>query len=194
MPSTPSQPRHKRFSIRWQARLDPDTYAKLHELAQRLHRKQAQILRHVMMWALDHPHTWSPDHQRPDSTRLVHMLIDPELCQRVQDVAGGQSVSVAAWVRQAMRHMTREDFPASGRAGGLSRRSHESGRNRRCLLGRLENKTWHRLETLARVFACPAAGGIRQLTGQASFEDLPGSRSLARGARGKEDPHDDIPG
>jgi hypothetical protein len=165
------------------------------------------------------------------------MLAHLGLCQWGQDTAAGHCAGEAAWVRQAMRHMTLEEFPASGRAGGLSRRSHESGRNRRRLLvlqwyfglkrirghqkfnglyrtvkiftlrnfkwlrvcatvvlGRLEHEAWHQLETLARVFACPAAGGIRQLIDQASFEDLPGSRSLARGARCKEDPHDDIPG
>jgi predicted HicB family RNase H-like nuclease len=130
MPSLPSQPRHRRYSVRCQARLDDETHAKLQELVQALYRKQAQILRYVMAWGLDHPHAWRLNRQHPDRTHLVHMLIDPELCQRVQDAAATHGVSIAAWVRQAMRHIAREDFPASWRAGETSRRSHESGHSR----------------------------------------------------------------
>src|SRR5215475_12797311 len=113
MPSPPSLPRHKRYSVRWQARLDPETHVKLHELEKALHRKRAQILRYVMTWGLDHPHAWTPDHQPPDHTRLVPILVEPTLWQQVQEVAAPHSTSVAAWVRGALRHLRFEEFPAS---------------------------------------------------------------------------------
>jgi predicted transcriptional regulator len=46
-PSGP-HPRQRRYSVRQQARLDAETHAKLEALATALHRKRAQVLRHVM--------------------------------------------------------------------------------------------------------------------------------------------------
>jgi predicted DNA-binding protein len=175
MPSHPFQPRHKRYSVRWQARLDPETHAKLQELTQTLHRKQAQILRYVMVWGLDPVQIWKPNHQRSDRTHLVHMLVDPELFQQVQTAAETHGVAVAAWVRLAMQHITLEDFPASWRAGETAPRSHESGHYQRRFMLRLDDETSHKLETLIRAFDHPAAEVIRQLIGQAKPEDFPRS-------------------
>jgi len=107
MLSPSSQPRHKRYSIRWQARLDSETHANLLELAQGLHRKQAQILRYVMLWGVDHPDAQTFFCPRPDRIHLVHMLVEPALSQRVQEAA---ALHGASW-----------------RAGETARRSHELG-------------------------------------------------------------------
>jgi hypothetical protein len=65
MPSLTPQPRHRRYTVRWQARLDAEAHAKLQELAQDFHRKRAQILRHVMPWALARTHAWTVAQSSP---------------------------------------------------------------------------------------------------------------------------------
>jgi hypothetical protein len=47
-PPRAPQPRHIRYSVRYQARLDAETAARLEALAARFHRTRAQVLRHVM--------------------------------------------------------------------------------------------------------------------------------------------------
>jgi predicted transcriptional regulator len=130
MNSSPKpQPRQRRYRVRQQARLDRETQAKLEGLATALHRKRAATLRYVMQWGLAHTHEWTVDPSIPDRPHLVHMLVEPDLLQQVQDVAESHSVSVAAWLRQAMRQVTHKDFPPSWHAeaarGGRSR-SHDS--------------------------------------------------------------------
>jgi predicted transcriptional regulator len=179
MLSPRSQPRHKRYSARWQVRLDPETHAKLQELTKALHRKRAQILRYVMVWGLDHPQARTPNRQPPEGTHLVHMLAEPALLQQVREAAALQGDSVAAWVRQAMRQVTLEDFPASWLAGEMASRSHDSGHYQRRFMLRLDTETSHKLETLTRAFDRPAAEIIRQLIGQAKPEYFPRSWQMA---------------
>jgi hypothetical protein len=141
-------------------------------------RKQAQILRYVMAWGLDHPHAWTRDRQRPDRTHPVHMLVEPALWQQVQGAVALKGVSVAAWVRQVMRNVTIADFPASWRAGKTAPRSHESGHYRRRFMLRLDDETSRKLEMFIHAFR-PAAEVIRQLIGQAKPDDCPESGHLA---------------
>jgi hypothetical protein len=47
-PPRDPQPRHVRYSVRHQARLDAETHVKLEELAAAFHRKRSAILRSVM--------------------------------------------------------------------------------------------------------------------------------------------------
>jgi hypothetical protein len=44
--------RHVCYSVRYQARLDAETWAKLEELAAAFHWKRSAILRSVMQWGL----------------------------------------------------------------------------------------------------------------------------------------------
>jgi predicted DNA-binding protein len=177
-PSAVPQPRHKRYHVRWQAQLDAETHATLEALAKTFHRKRAQILRHVMPWALARMQRWTIAPSIPDRPHLVHMLVDPELCQRVQDAAA-HGVSVAAWVRQAMRQVTPEDFPPSWRAEASAARSHESGDfHRKCGL-RLDAVTSRILAAFMHTFERSAAAIIRELIAQASPEDFPPSWHMA---------------
>jgi hypothetical protein len=127
-PSGP-QPRQRRYSVRQQARLDAETHAKLEELASVLHRKRAAILRYVMDWGLAHTEGWTVDLSIPHRPHLVHMLVEPDLLHQVQKAAESHGVAVAAWLRQAMRQVTHQDFPPSWHAeaarGGRPR-SHDS--------------------------------------------------------------------
>jgi hypothetical protein len=104
------RPRHRRYSVRRQARLDAETYAKLEALALTFRQKRAAILRYVMQWGLAHTTGWTIDASIPDRLHLVRMLVEPGLFQQVQDTADAHGVSVAAWVRHAMRQVTPEDF------------------------------------------------------------------------------------
>ena len=174
-PQPELQPRQRRYSPRRQARLDAATHAKLDELAETFYRKREQILRHVMQWGLAHTNRWTIDQSIPDRPHLVHRLVDPELLARVQDAADAHGASVAAWVRQAMRQVTLEDFPASWRAGETAPRSHESGYFRRKLGLRLDESTSRTLATLTQRFDRSAADVIRHLIAQAPLEDFPPS-------------------
>jgi hypothetical protein len=111
------QPRHRRYSIRYQARLDAETEAKLEALSNTFHRKRAAILRYIMQWGLAHTRGWRLDRSIPDRPHLVHMLVEPELLQWVQDAADTHGATVAAWLWHAMRQVTPEDFPATGVRG-----------------------------------------------------------------------------
>jgi hypothetical protein len=99
-PPPEPQPRQRRYSVRRQARLDAETHAKLEELARTFHRKRAQILRYVMQWGLAHTTGWTVDPSSLDRAHLVHMLVNSELLQEVQDAADAHRTSVAAWVRR----------------------------------------------------------------------------------------------
>jgi predicted transcriptional regulator len=157
------QLRQRRYRVRRQARLDVETHAKLEGLAHTFHRKRAQILRYVMQWGLAHTTGWTVDPSSPDRPHLVHMLVDSELLQQVQDAADAHGTSVSAWVRQGMRQVTYEDFPASWRAGDIARRSHDSGDYERRFQLRLDQATQRKLEALMQTFHRSAAEVIRQL-------------------------------
>jgi predicted transcriptional regulator len=177
-PSGP-HPRQRRYRVRQQARLDAETFAKLEELAAAFHRKRAQILRYVRQWGLDHRTAWTIDPSIPDHPHLVHMLVEPDLLQHVQEAAENHSVTVAAWLRQAMRQVTLEEFSASWREGKSVPRSHESGYYHRTFGLRLDAVTSHTLEVLTQTFDRSAAEIIRQLIAQARSEVFPESWQLA---------------
>jgi hypothetical protein len=151
-PPLGSKPRERRYSVRRQARLDAEKQAKLEELASGFHRKRAVILRYVMHWGLAHTHGWTVDPSIPDRPHLVHMLVEPELLQQVQDAADAHGASVAAWERQAMRQVTLKDFPASWRTGETAVRSHESGYYHRRFQLRLDQAIQRKLEALMQTF------------------------------------------
>jgi hypothetical protein len=88
-------------------------------------------------------------------------------------------VSVAAWLRQTMRRVTTDDFPASWRAGEMAGRSHESGYFHQKFGMRLDEVTSRKLEALTQTFHRPAAEIIRQLITQARPEDFPRSWQIA---------------
>jgi predicted DNA-binding protein len=173
------QPRQRRYSARYQARLDPETLAKLEALASACHRKRSAILRFVMQWGLRHSEGWTVDRPPVAAVPPVPVLLEPTLLQPVQVAAAADGVSVAAWLREAMRRVTADDFPASWRTGERAGRSHESGYYHRKFGLRLDNVTSQKLETLTETFERPAAEVIRQLIIQARVEDFPQSRRPA---------------
>jgi hypothetical protein len=107
------------------------------------------------------------------------MLVEPELLQQVQDAAGAHGVSVAAWMRHAMHHVTPENFPDSWHAGTASVRSHDSRTYGKRFMLRLDAATWTRLEELSQHFDTSSAEVIRQLVAQATPEDFPESWQCA---------------
>jgi predicted DNA-binding protein len=174
-PPLEPQPRQRHYSVRRQARLDAETSAQLEVLAKTFHRKRAGILRYVMQWALAHTQGWTIDPSIPNRPHLVHMLVDPELLQQVQEAAAAHGADVAAWERHAMRQVTRDDFPPSWRAEETTVRSHDSGYYDRRFQLRLDPATQRELERLMQTFGRSAADVIRQLIAQATSEDFPSS-------------------
>jgi hypothetical protein len=96
-PPRAPQPRHVRYSVRYQARLDAETSATLEALAARFHRKRAQVLRHVMQWGIAHGQAWTVDPAIPASPHLVTLLLEPERLEQMHDAAATHGASVAAW-------------------------------------------------------------------------------------------------
>jgi hypothetical protein len=176
-------PRHVRYSVRHQARLDAETHAKLEANPLTFHRKRSAILRFVLRWGLTHTQGGAGEQTIHVTVPPVPVLLEPELLQQVQKAAAVHGTSLAAWVRHAMRHDTAEDFPASWRLGETARRSHESGYYHRKFGLRLDAVTSHELETLTHTFDRPAAEVIRQLIMQARPEEFPESWHLAADAR-----------
>ena len=105
-----------------------------------------------MQWGIGHSKSWTIEQSVPASTHLVPMLLEPMLRQQVQDAAAAHGVSMAAWVRQAMRQVTRADFPPSWRAGETPPRSHESGHYGTRFMLRLDDQTSRKLATLVQTF------------------------------------------
>jgi hypothetical protein len=126
-PPRAPQARHVRYSVRHKARLDAEMSAKLEVLASTFHRKRAPILRFVMQWELRHSKRWTIDRSPVSAVPPVPVLLELELLQQVQDAAAAHRVSMAAWLREAMRRITADDFPAGWRTGERAGRSHESG-------------------------------------------------------------------
>jgi predicted transcriptional regulator len=174
-PPPEPQPRQRRYRARRQARLDAETSAKLEELARTFHRKRAAVLRFVMEWGLTHATGWTLDPSIPDRPHLVHMLVDLELLQQVQDAADAHSVSVAAWLRHAMRLVIPENFPAGWRVGDIATRSDDARYYGQRFMLRLDQGTSTKLATLTQTFHRSAAEVIRQLIAQASPEVFPPS-------------------
>jgi hypothetical protein len=178
-PSPMPQPRTKRYSVRFQARLDADTSAQLIALAKTLHRRRGPILRYVLQWGLTHSKDWIIGQTIPASVHLVHVLVEPALMAQVQEAAARHGTSVAAWVRCALRQVTQQDFPASWPTEEMAPRSHESGYFRRKFGLRLDESTSQTLEALTKTFHRSAAEVVRQLIVQAKPEDFPRSWQLA---------------
>lgn len=79
----------------------------------------------------------------------------------MQEAASAHGASVAAWLREAMRRVIRDDFPESWRAGETPGRSHDSGHYDRRFMLRRNADTQTKLETLTRTFGRSAAEVIR---------------------------------
>ena len=92
----------------------------------------------------------------------VPVLLEPALLQQVQ-AAAACGVSMASWLREAVRRVTAEDFPASWREAETTGRSHESGYYHWKFGLRLDAATSRKLQALTQTFHRPAADVIRQL-------------------------------
>lgn len=129
---------------------------------------------------------WTIDQSISASPHLVPVLLEPAILQQVQDAAAAHGVTAASWLREAMRQVTLEDFPASWRAGSEPIRTHESGYFARKFMLRLDQGTSTKLEVLTQRFNRSAAEVIRQLIARAKWEDFPQSWHLALGEHRQE--------
>jgi predicted DNA-binding protein len=139
-------------------------------------------LRFVMQWGLTQMNGWTIDRSSPATVHTVTMLVEPELLQQVQDAAATHGTSVAAWLRQALRQMTPNDFPASWHAEAGEegrRRSHDSYLYHTRFMLRLDETAAQKLQQLVEHFGKPRAAIIRQLVAQATSEAFPERWHLA---------------
>jgi hypothetical protein len=179
-------PRQRCDTVRHQARLDASTLATLEELTSTFHRKRSAILRYVLQWGLTHTTGWTIDRALVVVVPPVPVLLEPELLEQVQEAAAAHGVSMAAWLRYAMRQVTINDFPESWRAGETGLRSHESDYYDRKFGLRLDEVISRQLGVLTQAFHRPAAELIRQLIAQVKPEDFPQSWHLAVGEHQQE--------
>jgi predicted HicB family RNase H-like nuclease len=129
--------------------------------------------RYVMQWGLTHGWEGPIDQSIPASLHLVPLLLEPALLQQVHEAAAAHDVSVAAWLRHALRRVTPNDFPASWRARETTARSHDSRQYGKRFMLRVDEQTWQTLESLADHFKQSHAQIIRQLIVQARIKDFP---------------------
>jgi predicted transcriptional regulator len=182
IPAPGPQPHQQHYSARRQARLDEETHARLEELATAFHRKLSPALRFVMSWGLTHTQGWTIDQSIAATVPRVPVLLEPDLLQQVQEAAAAHGVTVAAWVRHAMRQVTPDDFPLSWHAvaaQGSRPRSHDSRQYGTRFMLRLDASTRGRLEDLSHHFDRSHAEIIRQLITQAKPGDFPESWQMA---------------
>jgi hypothetical protein len=122
------------------------------------------------------------------------MLVDPELLQQEQEAADTHGVTVAVWLRHAIRRVTMDDFPPSWRAEERAPRSRDSGSYGTRFMLRLDEVTSRKLATLTQTFDRSAAEVIRQLIAQASPEDFPQSWQMAAEERQQREVREPEPG
>jgi hypothetical protein len=169
-------PREPRDSIRLDARLDAMTRAKVDDLAQRFHQPRAAVLCHIMHWGLSRGQTGPLDRDdAPGPVRHLACSVASALHQQVQQAAAAVGVKTAPWLRQMIRQVTPEDFPASWHEGHAAERSHESRRYGKRFMLRLDGQTWATLDVWSTHFERSAAEIIRQLLAQATPDTFPAS-------------------
>jgi hypothetical protein len=167
-----SKPRTRRYSARYQARLNAETHAKLQELAAAFHRKRSAILRFVLQWWLTQTQGWNIDQSVPATVQPVPLLVEPDLLQQGQGAAAAHGAMVATWSRQAMRQVTAEDFPQRWRLEELTVRSHDSRVYGQRFMVRLDAITAQQLQAFVAQFDRWRAEIILQLVAQAKTEDV----------------------
>jgi hypothetical protein len=139
-----------RYQARHQARLDGETAANLNAWSVTFHRTCAAMLRFMMRWGLTQTQGWTVDTSTPSRGPTLSLVLEPDLLRRVQEAATAHRASVAAWVCEAVRRVTRED-----------------------------EATAHKLQQLVARFGTSRAAILRQLVAQATPEDFPQSWQLA---------------
>jgi predicted transcriptional regulator len=115
----------------------------------------------------------------PGTGRTLSMLLEPELLQQMQEAAAVYGASMAAWLREAVRRVTRDDLPDSWRTGVIGGRSHDSQTYGKRFRLRLDETTTQKLQEFVEQFGRSRAEIIRQLVAQATPEAFPTSWRLA---------------
>jgi hypothetical protein len=172
-------PRKPPANIRLDARLDATTRAKVDDLARHFHQPRGAVLSHIMPWGLSREQRGALD-QGASQGPVRHLSLDVpfELHARVQQAAAAAGVHTAPWLRQMIRQVTPEDFPASWHEGHAAERSHESRRYGKRFMLRLDGQTWATLDAWSAHFERSAAEIIRQLLAQATPDTFPASWHL----------------
>jgi len=152
------------------------TRAKLDELAKRFHQPRAAIVCSIMQWGLSRDQTGTLD-QRESQGPVHHLYryVPSDLHDRVERAASAAGVKLAPWLRQMVRQITIEEFPASWHEATPHERSHDSRIYSGRFMLRLDDQTRETLEELSTHFDTSAAEVIRQLVAQAKPEDFPKS-------------------
>jgi predicted transcriptional regulator len=181
---------HHDSHARYQARFDTATYAKLVDLTRTFHRTRSAILRYVMQWGLTRTQGWTVDTAAPVTVHPLSLLLEPDLLQYVHEAAAAHRTTVAAWLRQAMRLVTIDDFPGSWQAGMSDVQSHDSHTYGQRFMLRLDETTVQKLHELVAQFGRSRAEIIRQLITQATVEGFPESWHIAVAERRIERPQE----
>jgi hypothetical protein len=175
---TPSAPPadEPRASTRLDARLDATTRQKVDDLARHFRQPRGAVVCHIMRWGLGRQRTGPLDRDDTQgAVRHLSCVVASELYRQVQQAAAAVGVNTAPWLRQMIRQVTPEDFPASWHEGPADERSHESRRYGKRFMLRLDEPTWEKLDAWSTRFERSAAEIGRQLLAQATPDALPAS-------------------
>jgi predicted transcriptional regulator len=153
---------HPRASIRLDARLDATTRQKVDDLARHFRQPRAAVLSHIMRWGLSREQRGALDQGASQGpVRHLSLYVPFELHARVQQAAAAAGVNTAPWLRHMVRHISVADFPASWQEEQAEERSHDSRRDGKRFMLRLDDPTWEKLDALSTYFERSAAAIIR---------------------------------
>jgi hypothetical protein len=158
------------------ARLDQMTRARMDDLARRFHTPRAAVLCHIMQWGLSHEPTGPLTYcASPSQVHHLHLYVPSELHEHVEQAATAARVKTAPWLRDMVRQVTIEDFPASWQEATPPERSHDSRIYTMRFMLRLDTTSSLKLQELINRFDVPKAAIIRHLLTQAEPDDFPKS-------------------
>jgi hypothetical protein len=132
---------------------------KVDDLARHFHQPRAAVLRHIMRWGLSHGQTGPLDRDDAHgSVRYLACSVASVLHQQVPQAAAAIGVKTARWLRQMIRQVTPEEFPASWHEGQVAERSsHDSRQYGKRFMLRLDGQTWATLDAWSTPFERSAA-------------------------------------
>jgi predicted transcriptional regulator len=183
--SSPRRDRPRRYTGWLEVHLDAGAQTKIARFVTAFGRRQSVVLRHVLEWGLTRGQGWKIDPGRtPGPARRVFLRLEPELRERVEEMATIAGGDISAWLRHAVQRVTVADFPASWQAASTEqkhapKRSHDSRQYGTRFMLRLDDASLGKLDAFTEFFHTSRAEVIRQLIMQATPKVFPKSWHLA---------------
>jgi hypothetical protein len=187
--------RPQRYTARLEVHLDQVTQTTITRFVTAFRRRRSAVLRQVLEWGLTHGQGWTIDrHQPAGRAQRVFLRLEPELRERVEEVATTAGGDISVWLRHVVDLVTLADFPASWQAASAEqksapKRSHDLRQYGTRFMLRLDDASLGRLDEFTQFFQTCRAEVIRQLIMQATPKVFPKSWRLAAKERRQQQAH-----